>query len=166
MKKYKSIVLGAFLCVLILSCTSQRKQLRHEAKCLKWGVCKPVKDSLVVRDTLRADTVILDDSEMWLNMLFECDSLNQVKIAELQQKVIGNDINVGFDSNRLVVYVNRPNDTIVRYVREREKAETKTVTVTTNKLTQFQQILFWSGVFFWILFIIFVVVKVRGIFRK
>ncbi len=165
MKKFKSIILGAFLCVLMLSCTSQRKQLRHEAKCLKWGVCKPVKDSLIISDTLRADTIILDDSEIWLNMLFECDSLNQVKIAELQQKVVGNDIKVGFDSNRLVVYVNR-GDTIVRYTPVRERSETKTVTVTTNKLTQFQKLLIWSGVAFWILFIIFVVVKIWGIFRK
>lgn len=165
MKKFKPIVLGAFLCLLALSCTSVKKQLRHEAKCLKWGVCKPVKDSIVIRDTLRSDTVILDDSEMWLNMLFECDSTNQVKISQLQQKIIGSNIQVGFDTNRLVVYVTRPNDTIVRYVKERATSETRTINTVTNELTRFQNFLFWSGVAFWLLLTIFALVKVIKIIR-
>ena len=161
MKKFKSVVLTALILLVALSCNTHKKQLRHEAKCYKWGVCRPVKDSIVIRDTLRGDTVILDDSEMWLNMLFECDSLNQVKISELQQKIVGNDIKVGFDSNRLVVHVDRPSDTLIRYVPVRGKYEGHSDERVTNELTLFQQILFWSGVVFWLFLIIFVVLKVR-----
>ena len=147
-----------------MSCDVQRKRAQ---KCQKWGVCQS-KDSVFIRDTIipKADSIMVDNSAFWSSILFECDSSGHVLIKQIDSL---NAVNVrlatSLKDNRLVqtVYVDGKTIYVPKYIHE--KGETKTVTATTNELTRFQKFLFWSGVAFWVLLIIFAVVKVRKIVR-
>ena len=161
----KQILFILTLATLFGACDVQHKRAK---KCQKWGVCQS-KDSVFIRDTIipKADSIVVDNSAFWSSILFECDSSGSVLIKQIDSL---NAVNVrlatSLKDNRLVqtVYVDGKTIYVPKYIHE--KGEIKTVTVTTNELTRFQRFLFWSGVFFWLLFIIFVAVKIWGIFRK
>ena len=153
------------LCVLItVSCQSQRKQLRHEAKCYKWGVCKQAKDSTVIIESVRIDTVVTDNSEFYSNILFNCDSLGNVYIRQIDSLNTENaNVRLQLKDNKMIVYVQKPAQAkpcppATTRIEYREKVVEKT----TNILTGWQNFLRWSGLIMWgwvLLIIIYIVLR-------
>lgn len=107
--KTNRLIIAVLVIILVSSCNSAKKTLRHQNKCEKWGVCQSVKDSTVYIESIAFDTVIVDNSELWLDMLFECDSNGYVlirKIDSLQSKNI--DLTTLLKDNRLIIHANVP----------------------------------------------------------
>lgn len=131
---------------LIVSCSIEKQMQRRAAKCQKWGVCQAVQDCTVVTETVRTDTIILDDSQMWLDMLFECDSSGQVFARELGNLQTENtNLKLQLKDGRLVVYVNKPNDTIMVHSVDKIRVQKIVQTIKVNVLTQWQIIQMWCG---------------------
>lgn len=134
------------IAVLILSCSTVKQSQRRAEKCQKWGVCQAVQDCTVVTETVRTDTIILDDSQMWLDMLFECDSSGQVFARELGNLQTENtNLKLQLKNGRLVVYVNKPNDTITVHSVDKIRVQKIIQTQNVNELTQWQVIQMWGG---------------------
>ena len=103
------LILSAFILILVSGCNIQQKRIE---KCQKWGVCA-TSDSISYIETLKIDTIVTDNSEMWLDMLFECDSNGQVLARKISNVETENaDLKMKLTDNRLIVYVKQPNDTI------------------------------------------------------
>lgn len=131
---------------LMASCSTVKQSQRRAAKCQKWGVCQAVQDCTVVTETVRTDTIILDDSQMWLDMLFECDSSGQVFARELVNLQTENtNLKLQLKDGRLVVYVNKPNDTIMVHSVDKIRVQKIIQTQKVNELTQWQVIQMWGG---------------------
>lgn len=142
----KLAILTTFCVTLIVSCSIAKQTQRRAAKCQKWGVCQAVQDCTVVTETVRTDTIILDDSQMWLDMLFECDSSGQVFARELGNLQTENaNLKLKLKDGRLVVYVNKPNDTIMVHSVDKIRVQKRIQTQKVNELTQWQIAQMWGG---------------------
>ena len=169
MKNIKSAVLTALVLILVTSCGSVNKTLRRQAKCQKWGVCQS-HDSTVIKETIRIDTIENDASEVWMDLLFECDSNNQVMIRQLDNlKTEHANIDANFKDNRLVVYVKQPSDTIYKVGKDTEKTVTRTVEVKTNVITGWQWVQMYAGRAFFVLVLaglVYAWIKLKRYFRS
>lgn len=142
--KLITTVLTVLILIAVTSCDAQRK-LRREAKCHKWGICS-VKDSIVIRDTIipKADSIVIDNSEFWSSILFECDSSGHVLIKQIDSLNAENvRLSTSLKDNRLVqtVYVQGKTVYVPKIIKE--KADVKTQTVTTNVLKWHQSFRLW-----------------------
>jgi hypothetical protein len=140
----KAIFVVLIAAILLVSCDGQRK-LRREAKCHKWGICS-VKDSVVIRDTIipKADSIVIDNSEFWSSILFECDSSGHVLIKQIDSLNAENvRLSTSLKDNRLVqtVYVQGKTVYVPKIIKE--KSEVKTQIVTTNVLKWHQSFRLW-----------------------
>lgn len=137
------LILTALIVILVSSCNSAKKTLRHQNKCAKWGACQSVKDSTVYVETISFDTVVVDNSELWLNMLFECDSSGSVLIRQidsLQSKNI--DLTTLLKDNRLIIHANVP----ARVIRVPKLMKSLSTTVVQQRFTN----ILTHGQSFWI----------------
>ncbi len=129
----------AVLSILVLfvaySCNLQEKRAE---KCRKWGVCG-VKDSISYLESIKIDTIITDNSEMWLDMLFMCDSSGAVLTKSVNNLETENaNLKIKLKDNRLFLYVSQPNDTI--YISGKNITEYREKT----KIIKEQYIPFWN----------------------
>ncbi len=93
--------------VFVFMLTSCNSTLRHQQKCAKWGVCQQVKDSTVYIERTSFDSVVVDNSEFWVDMLFECDSSGSVLVRHIDSLTAKNiDLTTQLKTNRLVIHGN------------------------------------------------------------
>ena len=157
MRNLKLAVLAILCAVVVTSCGTTKKTLRRQAKCEKWGVCQTTKDCTVVIEKMRIDTVVTDNSEMWVDFLFECDSTGAVYVRAIDSLATENvNLKTKLKDNRLVIYAQSPSDQIpCPPAMSRIEYRDKVVRSVTNKLTGWQTFLHWSGLAMWACFVLF-----------
>ena len=162
---FKSILSALIILVVFQSC-GLKKELRHQKKCEKWDVCQQ-HDSLIIKDTVKIDTILVDDSEMWLDMLFECDSSGDILIRKLSNLETENaDLKMKLINNRLVVYVKSPTDTITVIKPIHSEIQVKTITKKVNELNSWQRIrIFLGNVMLFSILLIVLYIVLRLIFK-
>ena len=142
MRKSFAIILSAFILLAATSCDLQKKRLQ---KCQKWGVCN-AKDSIVIKDSIAYDTTMIDNSDFWTSILFECDSNGQVLIKVIDSlKTHNMQLQMSLKDNKLVQYVNVPAQILKRPIYFHTQSGVNTVTITTNELTRWQMFEIWCG---------------------
>ena len=141
MKKSFLIILSVFFAFGITSCDLQK--IRHQ-KCQKWGVCQS-KDSIVIKDSIAHDSIILDNSELWLSMLFECDSAGHVLVRQIDSLTTKNiDLQTALKNNRVVIHATVP-EKVIRIPKLMHSVTKKTtVTVKVNELKWHQSARLWA----------------------
>ena len=154
-------VLATLLLLVVSSCNLQKKRAE---KCQKWGVCAST-DSVIIKDTVKIDTIVLDDSQVWMDMLFECDSAGDILVRHIENLETENaDLQMKLDNGHLVVYVKQPNDTITVLKPMHSETTIKTQTIYTNVLKWWQRVLMWCGGILLPLFLIYLWFKLKEFF--
>ena len=154
-------LLTVLIALVVCSCRIQEKRAE---KCHKWGVCADI-DSTSYVETLTTDTILMDDSQMWLDFLFECDSMGNVltrTIYNLQTE--NSDLQMKLKDNRLTVYIKSPNDTIYHYGKDIVKYEQKILEKRVNYMTWWQRAFMWVGIILLPLFGLVLVIKIKKLF--
>jgi len=138
---YVSII--ALIILLVLSSCTQQRRI---AKCTKWGVCKT--DSVIIthKETVREEVFVVDSGYVNIDLLLDCDSLNNVYLKKVNELSSDNlDLKFSLKDGQITVFVKQPADTLKVYVKEIEKGETIVKTVEVNRLSKFQKFLIWAG---------------------
>ncbi len=157
MRKISFLAVLAALTIVAVSCVTR------EEKCRKWGICGKNSDSLVYIEKLTTDTFIQDDSQVWIDMLLECDSTGEVYIDRIDRLETDNsDLQFRLQNNRVYVYMDKAADTIYAKGKDITKVEKITNVVEVNRLKTWQKVLIWFGVLFIASVIIFGYIMVRS----
>jgi hypothetical protein len=141
MNKSFAIVLSAFILLATTSCDLQKKRLQ---KCQKWGVCQS-NEVTIIKDSIKVDTFLTDDSDIWLSMLFECDSSGNVLIKQIDSLTTKNaDLQMALKENKVVIHGSVPGK-VYRIPKLMRSVNTKsTVTVKVNELKWHQAARLWA----------------------
>ena len=140
MKNFKTalkILLTVFTAVLLVACKTQKPQAQVQIKTIEKEVEKLVPYALPPDSTT-------------INALFECDSLNQVRLKELKElKAKGLQSNFYFNNGLLQYKLKQPPDTIYvpgkdRYIYQEVPVEVP-VEVIVYKQTDWQIVCGWFG---------------------
>ena len=157
-QKLNRLIITALVLILVSGCNLQQKRTE---KCQKWGVCGT--DSVIIKDTVEIDTIVLDDSQMWLDMLFECDSAGDILIRHIENLETENtDLKLKLDKGRLVVYVKQPNDTIQVIKPIHSEKIIKTLTLT--KRSKWDSFTTWYTIGTWIVILLYIAYRIRKFF--
>lgn len=164
-KTLAAVILIGLLVLASISCVSARKRAE---KCQKWGVCATTTDSVYI-EKVKIDSVEVDRSDIWLDMLFTCDSNGNVLVQRIDSISSENaNLQASLKDNRIIISGTVPTKSLpCRPCAEITRKETKIVTVTKNELTSWQGAQMWLGRAF--LFVIGIVMIVFGLwlrFRK
>jgi len=140
MRKSFAIVLSAFILLVATSCDLQKKRLQ---KCQKWGVCQS-NEVTIIKDSIKIDTFLTDDSDIWLSMLFECDSSGNVLIKQIDSLTTTNaDLQMALKDNKVVIHGSVPGK-VYRIPKLMRSVNTKsTVSVKVNELKWHQTARIW-----------------------
>lgn len=106
----RTIVILASL-FLLTGCNMERY---HSNKCKKWGVCGNDSTSVIIKETIKHDTITMPESTMWMDLSFECDSNRQVMIKNIDSlNTVNSNLMLKLKDNKLVMYVKVPEKQIV-----------------------------------------------------
>lgn len=121
MKKIIVIIIA----ILLSGCNIDKY---HANKCKKWNVCGTDSTSVIIKETVKHDTLTMPESTMWMDVSFECDSNRNVLIKNIDSlNTVNSNLMIKLKDNKLVMYVKVPEKQIVtdtiyinkdRYVRD------------------------------------------------
>jgi len=101
-------VLTTLILLMVFGCNSEKLRNKRYAKCEKWQVCGGGIDT-VIKESVKIDTVITDNSDLWLNILFECDSTGAVLIRSIDSLNAENvNLRATLKDNRVTIVASVP----------------------------------------------------------
>ena len=159
------LILAAIFIILALLCGCGTKY--KERRCRALNCCETVKDSTVYISTVKDSVIFIDESETWIDLLFQCDSANLVQLSKVARLETENsDLRFKYENNRLTVYV-KSSDTVATVKNHTTYQYRDNVMVKyVNVLTKFQKTAITSGYVFWALIVIYLIYFVVKIVRK
>ena len=137
-------------------------------KCTQWGVCKTIKDSVNIRDSVYYYPMSYDvaSDSGFVQAFFECSDSLQV-VARYYEIVNGKYIQMTKElkDGKYTVWAYRPpvHDTIMVKGKDRTVYRDKVQNIETNKLTKWQNFLIicgWIGIGLLVLILLYVVYRI------
>lgn len=132
----KKLIYLSLVLLIATSCSTKRKI----DLCEKWNVYN--KDTLIETHTeILKDTVIkTETSQAVMDLLFECDSLGQVFVKNINNLSTENtNLKLKLKDGHFIAYVEVPRDSIVIQYKEIIKTKKEVVTQKVNHLTDWQK---------------------------
>ena len=154
----------SILIAFLLSCGCGTK---YQAKrCQKLQCCKDstyikIKDStylVAVPFTVNSDTA-------WMQLQFECDSLNQVYIKNSDYyRGLYVQLKKDFDAGKLTIYSYLPaiHDTVYKAVTQKDSTMATTKTIIKNELNKYQRTIFTFG---WVFIGLLILLIIYGVYK-
>ena len=158
----KKLILIIAIAVIATGCNLQNYRAK---KCQKWGVCGTDSITVITKDSVVHDSVVVPESTMWMELSFLCDSSRNVMIKSIDSlNSVNSNLQMKLKDGKLTVYVEVPKtviqtDTIFKdkYVY---KDRTKEVPV---ELSWLQKTLIIIGIIAIIAVILLIINKLRKI---
>lgn len=173
MKRSVILIIMVLMSYMVYSQCGSNKVLRLQkkfgkltAKAQKYK-CPSVIPTITIDkyiEKVRIDTNVVDNGYVYMDMIFGCDSLNNVYVKRIDSlEEMNANIRLSLKDNKFVVRIN-VHDTIFVPVKDTEKVELQreVINTTTNYLTWWQKMFMWIGiccVLTLIIFILFFAIK-------
>lgn len=154
------VLLAALALILAMLIMSSCGAAYKAKRCQKLACCEKVKDSTVYISTVKDSVIFIDESQTWIDLLFQCDSANLVQLAKVDRLETENaDLKMKWDNGKLTVYVHKI-DTVTGKNTEKITYLDKVINVKVPaELTKWQR--FWVNAGPWIALIVLLYLAYR-----
>jgi hypothetical protein len=157
-----ALIIIAGLMILLSGCSSAYKAKR----CRALNCCESVKDSTVYIEKIKDTVIWIDESETWLDLLFQCDSANMVQLSKVARLETENaNLKLQWNDGRLTVYVHKTDTVRGNTV---EKIVTRNVVQQVSvpyPLTAWQKFRLQSWLWLAVVIVLYLVWRIYRLFR-